>query len=106
VRQHVPEHAGEAQGHGFGARRVADDQIGDRVQGIKQEVRIDLGPKSAKLGFRHLLEEQRFAALALDGLLLAAERIQAIAALGGHRAQVVQVMCDQSRAGRTRRDQQ
>ncbi len=81
VRQHVPEYAGQAQRHGFGARRIPHDQVGDGIQRIEQEMRIDLGPQGAQFGLRHLLQEQRLAALALDCLAFAMQGVQAIAEL-------------------------
>ena len=54
-------------------------------------MRIDLGTQGAKLGLGDLLEEERLAALAFDGLALAVKGIQAVAALGGDAAQVVEI---------------
>ena len=60
-------------------------------------MRVDLGAQGAQLGFRDLLEQHRFAALALDGFALAVQRVEAVAALGADDAKIVQIVGHQSR---------
>lgn len=66
----MPEDTGEAQCHGFGARRVAHNQVRDGVQRIEKEMRVDLRPEGAQFGFGDLLQQDSLAAAALDSLPL------------------------------------
>ena len=43
---------------------IGDDQVGDGVQGVEQEMRIDLRAQRVELGFGELLQEQGLAGLA------------------------------------------
>src|SRR6185369_10333434 len=74
--------------------------------GVEEKVGIDLSAKSAQFGFGDLLLEEGFAALTFNGFVFAAEGVEAIAALCGDGAQVLEIVADKAGTPGSGRDEQ
>src|SRR5262249_46522757 len=86
-RNHValgPDHymtkdVGKALGHCLSLFRLGSDQIEDRVEGVEQEMRVQLCPQCLKVGFSQQLAQSRLAQLALAHLAVKAKRLDSSA---------------------------
>ena len=77
----MTEDAGEPKRHRLRLARIRHDEIGNAVQRIEEEVRVDLGAECAQLRLGHRLQQHRLAALLFDHPLFKPQSIQPLSKL-------------------------